>query len=297
MGAIPEGLLRAVDDRYGLRGRARPIASGVSGSSLWRLDSDPPVLVRRSHYYELQHVIRTGGIADRLARTVPEAVSPIKGSDGDAAFLWDGLPVSVWPFVDGEELDRHDPEMIKHAGRLLARLHRAESVSPEAIDERIPGEDGAAAAAALLPDPELDEWLRSWSSTPTDAEPVGWMHGDFFWRNILCRHGRIVGLIDWDDAWCGRLIIELAWSMWEFGKSPEGNALRRDRATEFLRSYRQAGGPAYSATDLIPIVRERLRRDIAFFRRVAAMGHPIDPVDEQAKFDAFASLAHVSLEV
>ncbi len=104
------------------------------------------------------------------------------------------------------------------------------------------------------------------------------MHGDFFWRNLLCRQGRIVGLIDWDDAWCGRLIIELAWATWEFGKSPEGDALRRDRATEFLTSYREAGGPAQPTTDLIPIIRERLRRDLAFFRRVAAMGHPIDPV-------------------
>jgi Ser/Thr protein kinase RdoA (MazF antagonist) len=297
MDAIPEGLRQAVDDRYGLRGRARPIAAGMSGSWLWRLESDPPVLVRRSRYCELEDVIRTGGIADRLARTVPEVVAPLKGSDGEPAFLWDGLPVSLWPYIEGEELDRHDPELIKQAAGLLARLHQAEPVSPDdVIDQRIPGEDNVPAAAKLLPDRELDEWLRSWSHPSTATDPIGWMHGDFFWRNVLCRQGRIVGLIDWDDAWCGRLIIELAWATWEFGKSPGGDALRRDRVIEFLTSYREAGGPVQPSADLIPIIRERLRRDLAFFRRVAAMGHQIDPADERAKFDAFASLADVSLE-
>jgi len=42
------------------------------------------------------------------------------------------------------------------------------------------------------------------------------------------------------------------------------------------------------------LVRERLRRDIAFFRRIATShGHVIDRDDEASKFDAFRSLAEV----
>lgn len=297
MDTIPEGLSRAVHDRYGISGRARQVAAGVSGSALWRLDSTSPVLVRMSRYHELPDVLRTCRIADHLARYIPEVVPPLLGSTGEAAFLWEGRPVTVWPFVEGRELDRHDPEMIKQGGRLLARIHQVESVSPEVSDLRIPGDDNAEAARELLPDRELDDWARSWRDRPPAAEPIGWVHGDFFWRNILCRQGMIVGLVDWDDAKSGRQIIELAWSMWEFGKSSQGDALLRDAAAEFVMSYRNAGGPVQPTDDLIPIVRERLRRDIAFFRRIAAMGHKIDPVDEQAKFDAFASLAHVTLDV
>jgi Ser/Thr protein kinase RdoA (MazF antagonist) len=254
--------------------------------------------VRISRYQELPDVIRTGRIADQLARTVPEVVAPLTDSAAETAFQWEGRPVSVWPFVEGRELDRHDAELIKQAARLLARLHRAGTGRPDDTGHRgIPGEGNAEAAAKLVPDRELDDWLRAWRDAASRDDPHGVMHGDFFWRNILCRDGSIVALIDWEEAWRGSFIIELAWSIWEFGKSPEGDALLPDRATEFLTAYRQAGGPAQPSSDLIPIVRERLRRDIAFFRWTASMGHKIDSVDEQAKFDAFASLAHVTVDV
>ncbi|WP_152363862.1 phosphotransferase enzyme family protein [Microlunatus speluncae] len=294
MDALPEGLLRAVADRYGVRGRARSIAAGVSGSSLWRLDSDPPVLLRIARHYGLDHVHRACTAADRLARVLPEVVSPLRDSEQAMAFEWAGRPVTLWPFVDGAELDRRDPDLIKEAARLLARLHRA-PVAADVSDPDIPGEDNAEAAAALLPDSGLDDWFRHWRDAPVADASVGWSHGDFFWRNLLCRDGSIVGLIDWDDVRFGRVIIELAWSTWEFGKSDRGDALRLDRATEFLSAYRQSGGQVDSSADLIPIIRERLRRDIAFFRRIARLGHRIDPADERAKFDAFESLARISL--
>ncbi len=290
MESVSDQLLRAVCERYGIVGRARAIAAGVSGASLWRLDSDPPVLVRVDRYYGLPQVLGNCRIAQRLSRQVPEVITPILGSDQAAAFLWDGRPVSVWPFVEGDELDRHDRIQLQQAAWLLARLHRAGAGPVDHGDRTIPGEDRAADAADLLPDSALDDWLRSWRAAGGRAEPRGWMHGDFFWSNILCRQGMIVGLIDWEETWCGSLIVELAWSMWEFGKSPRGDALLPDRAGEFLASYTAAGGPVEPSSDLIPIVQERLRRDIAFFQWVASLGHPVDPVDHQAKFDAFASL-------
>ncbi len=291
MEAISEDLLSAVGERYGLSGRATPLAPGVSGSSLWTLDSVPPVVVRVTRYHELAEVRQTCRLAAELSKIVSEAVPPLVGSNGERAFLCDGLPVTVWPFVVGEHLDRDDPAQLRQAGHLLARLHRAATIFPGTGDGYIPGRDNAEAAAQLLPDTDLDEWLRSWHG----AGPAGWMHGDFFWRNILCRHGKIVGLIDWDEAWWGPLVVELAWSVWEFGKSALGDALLPDRATEFLTAYQQSGGPVVPSSVLIPIIRERLRRGIAFFRRIAGKGFTIDPVDERAQFAAFESLAHVSL--
>lgn len=297
METIPDGLLSAVRGRYGIDGRSEPMAPGVSGSLLWRLDSTPPVLVRVARHYELEDLRRSCRVARAFSRVVPEAVPPLIALDGEVAFFWNGQPVTVWPFLDGRELDRHEPAQLRQAARLLARLHQSAAVYPRVGDGQIPGSDNAEAAATLLPDRELDEWLRSWRVIPADAEATGWMHGDFFWRNILWRQGKIVGLIDWDDAWWGQLIIDLAWSVWEFGKSAAGDALLLDRATEFLTVYRQAGGPVQASKGLIPIIRERLRRDITFFRKIGAKGYQIDPVDEQAKYAAFESLGYLNLPV
>jgi aminoglycoside phosphotransferase (APT) family kinase protein len=120
---------------------------------------------------------------------------------------------------------------------------------------------------------ELDQWLRSWHDNHAADEQVGWMHRDFFPGNILCRQGEIVGLVDWDEVEWGPLITELAWSVWEFGKSPTGDTLLLDRALEFLGAYRRAGGPIEPSNSLIPLIRDRLRRGVAFWSRVYAEGH------------------------
>ncbi|MBM7784907.1 phosphotransferase enzyme family protein [Tenggerimyces flavus] len=292
MQAIPEGLLSAVADRYGVVAGSAEALGGGSASKVWRLDSVPPVVVRVSQYYQLKDLQRSCRVADEFSRTIPEAIRPLVGTDGEPAFLWDGQPVTVWPFVDGLPLDRQDLTQLRQAARLLGRLHKAALECSGLGDGQAPDRDDSE-AARLLPDAELDEWLRSWHDNQAAEEQIGWMHRDFFPGNILCRQGEIVGLVDWDEVEWGPLIAELAIAVWQFGKSPPGDTLLLDRALEFLTAYRQAGGPVQPSNSLIPLMRERLRRDIAFWRRVKAA----DPVEDEAKVSAFVSLRRVLLSL
>jgi Ser/Thr protein kinase RdoA (MazF antagonist) len=292
----PEELLATVRDRYGVvaeASEARPLVGGTA-SKVWRLASAPPVVVRLSPYLPLKDLQRTCGVAGEFSRRVREATEPVAGSDGELAFLWDGQPVTVWPFVDGRPLDRLDLVLLQRAARLLARLHEAALARPGLGDGRPPDRDETE-ARRILPDDELDEWLRSWHDTWASDEQVGWMHGDFFPGNILCRQGEIVGLVDWDEAHWGPLVTELAWSVWEFGRSPTGDTLLPDRALEFLAAYRRAGGPVQPSNSLIPLIRDRLRRGVAFWRRVQADGYQLDLAEDQARVAAFESLRHLRL--
>lgn len=294
MQAIPDGLLAAVCERYRVAPRSAEALSGGSASQVWRLDAVPPVVVRVSQYYQLEDLRRSCQVASGLSRMVPEAIAPLIGSDGEAAFLCDGLPVTVWPFVDGTPLDRQNLGQLRQAAGLLARLHQAALVCPGLGDGQSPDRDDSD-AERLLPDGELDEWLRSWQESNAATEQVGWMHRDFFPGNILCRQQEIAGLVDWDEAEWGPLITELAISVWEFAKSPAGDTLQLEPAMKFLTAYRHAGGPVQPSDSLIPLIRVRLRRGVAFWSRLQADGHAIDHIDITALASAFASLRRVRL--
>lgn len=293
MEVLPHDLGVLLSEGYGLHGEATRVAAGVSGSTLWRVEAPRLALVRVSEHFDLQHIVQVCDDVSRLAQNLPEVVAPLVAVDGRMAFQWNDRPVSVWPFITGVPLDRYDHGQVGQAARLLARLHQESSAQrSEVHDDGIPGVDNAAAAADLLADTGLDDWLDQCRTRSGDGNGQGWRHGDFFWQNILCHEGAVVGLVDWDDISFGPTDIELAWAMWEFSKSARGDRLIPGTAAAFLAEYRQAGGRTTPLADLVPLVRERLRRDIAFFRRIAAShGYVIDRDDESSKFEAFRSLA------
>ncbi|GAA1564653.1 MULTISPECIES: phosphotransferase enzyme family protein [Kribbella] len=291
MEAVPEALLGEVRARYGVVAKDAEAISGGTASKLWRLSSEPSVVIRLSQYYPLPEQQWSCKVAAEFAGTIPEVIAPLAASDGEAAFLWQGHPITVWPFVMGAPLDRQNPLERRQAARLLARLHISARVFP-GLGEGVPPARDDSEAERLFPDRELDEWLRSRHGHGGD-EPVGWMHRDFFPGNVLCREGRIVGVVDWDEVEWGPLINELAWSVWEFGKTPAGDALDLDHALEFLGEYQRAGGPVRPSNALIPLIRARLRSGIAFWRRV----HAADPVEDEAMVEAFAALRQVRLNL
>ena len=291
MTSIPQELRLLIDQRYGVSGEATRVAAGISGSVLWKVSSPQPMLVRVSGHFDLQHMAHVCDGVRRIAPAMEEVVAPLVAGDGEMAFLWDNRPVTVWPFIPGVVLDRSDPEQVRQAARLLAELHQLRPGLEAADEDAIPGADNAVSAAELFPDHELDEWLSRWHGRVASADRLGWRHGDFFERNIMCRDGAVVGLVDWDDISFGPTDVELAWATWEFGKSARGDRLVPQSAALFLDEYRQAGGPMTPLGDLIPLIRERLRRDIAFFRGIAAShGFAIDVGDEDSKIQAFRSL-------
>lgn len=288
MQAIPETLLAEVRERYGVVAGSGEAVGGGTASKLWRLDSDPPVVVRLSQYYKLADQQWSCRVAAEFAAAVPEAIAPLKMTEGEAVFLWQGQPITVWPLVIGVPLDRGNPAERRRAASLLARLHQAAGALPS-LGHGQPVERVDTDAQQLLPDRELDDWLQSWPDL--SDEQAGWIHRDFFPGNVLCRDGQIVGLVDWDEVEWSPLVNELAWSVWEFCKAPAGDALVLEHALEFLSEYERAGGPVRPSNALIPLMRARLRSGIAFWRRVQAA----DPVEDQAQVAAFSSLRHVRL--
>lgn len=168
-------------------------------------------------------------VATQAATAVPEAIAPMSVR-GDTSFSWRGRLVAVFRYVDGEPLDRNDPEQVAEAGRLLARIHGAllewrTHVHPVVL--------GPSIVDDLLAEPELDAW---WSEClPAVRHSV--CHGDYYRGNILVAGRRIRGVIDWNESHVGPLVREVAFAAWEFGHDEEMH-LVPERFWLFVDAYR-----------------------------------------------------------
>ncbi|WP_152365118.1 phosphotransferase enzyme family protein [Microlunatus speluncae] len=230
---LPESLRALLERNFGIRATATvPVVGQGDEAAVWRVDSEPRLIVRASPASrDPAQLAESYELAWALADRVPEVTAPLRTTTGAVVLPWQGRPVSVWPYVEGGFLDHHDQAQRDAAADLLARLHRA----------------------------GLD-LLRETGRSVTAGQ--GLVHGDFYSRNLLCRDGRIAGLIDWDDVRVERLDAELAWVTWELTKSPAGEDMITDRAVDFVAAYRRAGGPARPGSDFLQLIKERLTGEL-----------------------------------
>jgi Ser/Thr protein kinase RdoA (MazF antagonist) len=276
-----------------------PVPDLVTLGDVWSVDlAGEPVRLHggeESAAYRVgDHVVRVGPtrrsiesiewchrVATVAARAVPEVVAPIPTTGGATVVRIGDFDVSVWPFVDATWADDEDDGQFEQAAALLARLHRALA---EASTELVapPPQAVALADAPELDDPALDEWLRELHAR---ASVVHAQHGDWYRGNLLARGGRIVAIVDWNDAFAGPPVVGLANGAWEWGDGLWADDL--DDVFEFVDLYVAAGGtaPGLTEEELRHLVRARLRWEIRYSRL-----HNPDPEYEARQLLVFERL-------
>ncbi|MFE2205064.1 phosphotransferase [Streptomyces rubiginosohelvolus] len=81
--------------------------------------------------------------------------------------------------------------------------------------------------------------------------PFEVLHGDLFYENVIVEAGRLVTFIDYDDAYLGLPLLDLALVVMEFATPPD-NRMDPDLAAAVLRAFREHGGePTPSPADLL----------------------------------------------
>lgn len=286
-------LLMEAERRYGMALFPAGRVAGGDEARLVALESSAGRVVLRvapawRTVEELEWAYALAGFA---SGAVPEAVAPLPALDGARVFRHAGRPVSLWPWVEGERLDREDAALRDAAARLLARLHRVLPAWPQPRPRppaaRVPPRS---ADVPEVEDAELDRWM---ARRAADAGvPRGPVHGDFYRGNVLCREGRIMGLIDWDESRVDALDVELAWSVWEFCQHAVEDALDVERARRFLAAYAEAGGPVRTDAPgfVIPHIRAGLAREVRMAYAARAAGGKIDEAYMEREVRAFRNL-------
>lgn len=206
-------------------------------------------------------------LIQRLAESVPEAVTPLVTSNGATFIEHGGRVVSLWPFVEGRRADRLVEADRAAAARMLGRLHSA-SFALEPLDAR-PGYppraqvdwlehrlwswssvDRSAVGARV----DLDQFERTLDELPAavreldgSALPAMPLHGDYGADNLLIADGQVVAVLDWD--WCR--VDWRAWevsnAIWAFCRDGSRTAVDRGAAAKFLEAYERAGGEVLRA--------------------------------------------------
>ena len=283
-----------VEQRWAVRCEdLRPVPGGDE-SLAWRATAGlQQVLLHLSPpWREIEELRWVHALIDQLVGRFP-AIPALRATDGSTAAPLEGRLLSLYPFIDGAHLDREDPSQRGAAARLLAALHRVQSLITIA-----PRPPSGPEAPANLPRPEdppelVDAELDRWHAAILGAElPRGLIHGDFYRRNLLWANGELVGVVDWHDAHHDVIAREVAWTTWEFGKEENGRALRPDRPREFLSEYERAAG-ALSAQEraaLMPFIRWRLREEVRQARAGRLLGRHWDAEYVAAHTAAFGAL-------
>ncbi len=175
--------------------------------------------------------------------------APIPRKGGGYVGTHGGKLYSLFTFLDGEHVDRLSLAQVKQVAEMVADLHLiTEGYRPRCTARRSLGvaslTQDAERRAAAIGTPEATAklgWLRAEldSLVLPRSLPRGICHGDLTNRsNLLFREGRLVALLDWDDANYACLIVDVAdllnWHWWDWYR---GGEFPFAEAREVLHAY------------------------------------------------------------
>lgn len=146
--------------------------------------------------------------------------APVPALGGGLQVEVEGASRCLQREIEGNLLDTTDPDQVRAAGVVLARLHDALAVYPDA--GRVP--DLVAPSKPLsaqvtgwldsgpkhLPATACDALRRLVADTPCEPLPTQLVHGDFRSANVLCAGPNIAAVIDFEEARFDHRIAELA---------------------------------------------------------------------------------------
>lgn len=269
--------------------------TGGYEAEVWRVDD---IVVRVSPTWRTDaELLWVHELTQHCATALPQVIAPLHALNGETLFRWNDHPITLYPFVDGEILDRDDDHQIQQAARLLAQIHtlgltwqdKRPRPSLSNIAPSIPTDQ---IDPTSIVDPDLDEWITTVFEASEQVQ--GAIHGDYYRANILCEAGQIAGIIDWDESEIRPLITEVAWAMWEFTHAATGDDLDVERANLFLNSY-CTERDSLTDTDIafvIPLIRRHLRYEIRRSIADEQRGDSVDLDYRNAEIRAFNNLRH-----
>ena len=269
-----------VISRYGV---ALPRFEQVPGGASGTVFRAGEFIVRVEHA-DLENVRWEHALLRFLAEEIDQVVDPLVALDGSTFYVDGDRIVSVFPFLEGEELRSQEPLFRDELPVLLARVHRRAQAWP--VAEQRPGvpslrerdwdrNDWWDWSIVEKPPPlvrafeELHEWV---AAADLSVCPI---HGDFHAGNVLVRDGHVAGIVDWQYARRDWPALELAGMVWDLSSDGESTTLDTALRDQIVGRYVDAGGPGEPRA-LVPLMRLESLVSALFLLTRAARGQPWD---------------------
>jgi aminoglycoside phosphotransferase (APT) family kinase protein len=218
------------------------VSARVTAIELQRADGQTQKLIVRQH--GAADLARNPQVATdefRLLRIAHEAGVPAPAPyyvDESGEFF--ETPVVVLEYIEGETVFAltDAPDLLPRFARHLAAIHRIDCAAHDisflpdhtAHWGSIIGNRPARLDDSLSEGRIRDALEAAWPWAQRNASVL--LHGDYWPGNILWREGRLVGIVDWEDAAIGDPLADIATSrldlLWAFGA---------DAMERFTREY------------------------------------------------------------
>lgn len=182
----------------------------ASGRLLAKWSVVPERFPRLSEMARLTHWLDAQGIP---------VSAPVPALDGRLQVEVDGISMCLQREINGDLLDTADPDQVRAAGAILARLQDALAAYPDA--ERVaalaepPGPltariTGWLAGAEHVPVVVRERLRQLVAEAPSDLLPTQLGHNDFRSANLLWAGAEIAAVIDFEETRPDHRVVELA---------------------------------------------------------------------------------------
>lgn len=215
-----ERLLQRIEPQAALL-RAWPLTGGVSARvtalEIALPDGETRRLVVRQHgAADLAHNPRIADDEFRLLRALHAAGLPVPEPYYAAGREILGTPCLVVAYIEGAPFFA-PPDVTDFVAQMaaqLARIHGADAAEVAFLPSASAKAAAKVGEGPAKTDESLDErrirglLQNTWPPLQANADVT--LHGDYWPGNLLWRNGKLVGVIDWEDAMIGDPLADLA---------------------------------------------------------------------------------------
>lgn len=265
--------LPAVSERYGLQEpRLEPLKGGAANSSFHVSgpSGDFTLTILDNHdMVSAQSLATYTQAVHRLGVPTTEVVPAL---DGALITTFDGRPVILKKWIQGEVRQPLPLPLLPEAGRILAQLH-ALTPESEGLDDLPVGTRRLSAEQLdVIPqfaDREFASWLAARLKRVRNAEADNERsrkvaHGDLFADNVIVRDDGTLSVLDWETVSLDDPLLDLG--MAAVGLAAEDDVLVPERLSALVTGYQDLASLSEADAAALPLEIEHAACIIAFHR-------------------------------
>lgn len=271
---IREEVVRELFASHGLTAvGVTPMSGGIINTNI-RVDcTDRPYLLR---VYQADRNAEEIEFELSTLRRLADAGMPVQQpvADGLRPASLDGRLGTILTFIEGEVMEETEisPAVGRQMGRTLGEMQNAlAGFVPAGRKERCDVDfiDNLVRESVSLLDAGGEQpfgariasaWERARKPFLADELPLGVVHADLYPGNVIMRHGTVVGVIDFDDAYHGTQFFDVAIAAMEFAFRGD-----TDLDVEIVREFVSAYEAVRSTVDDTMLVDAMLVNCFRFF--------------------------------
>jgi homoserine kinase type II len=188
----------------------------------------------------LAYVVSLGKLLLLLAEYEFPTTRLLVSAQGNIAIVYKGKPVIVKEYITGHVCADLDTTMLLRAGAVMARLHQIPA--PDFLPRK--HSYGRQLFASVIDqdiDPVYESYLAEMCAYLDErippALPVGLIHGDLFYDNVLFESRDFKAIIDFEEACHYYKVFDIGMGI--VGLCAEGTTVALDKAQALVAGYQQ----------------------------------------------------------